>query len=604
MGHQPYRLPGLICAISRQAVRFSCVCSGNSATFRRLCKRGFAIRRQILRIISPKTKLKQFLFRECLDEETFVFVQLHRSLETVIMQTVTARVTDSGRHARSLIICLHGQQLRNVLQVALSTDESRNITAFYILILGHLATFPNTEFQSSSRITPDDTPSGISPVGGSSVGVLDFLELSCRGHVDCQMCAQRNIVQDVSDPSIAPKCSQSASNQSTLRIALDERIKMLIHTVTQARVSTRQQLPSGTALGAPVRDAEGSPEQREPRDQVRGLAQTLHLLPDGRDLDALPLELKKQLRSDEVDAASRVDRVIFCVFLETDYEIYKRKMSDFFSPGLCDCGYIMFDGAVVLKEAAFARTQDARVRALDCICSIQCLSLKWIGYNLKFQIQSMIQWPFDSVITKSDAKRGGGLEWQPRCRRYRFCQWLYVTHTSATAAHELVTAVTGASLSRYVSMVLRIKRVTNPKSSLDTRDKPVSMHDSEKLIYSHTDFRGSRDDVLSHVAMLGHAGNTETGDEQPTCEDMEKLSQGAADEDMEDVDTPNQTPENDVPGDENSKEKKEIPAEKNDPERETCTEEKIPAAHADQAQTEQERGRGNTTASGQPHGSL
>ncbi|XP_035387303.1 ADP-ribose glycohydrolase MACROD2 isoform X2 [Electrophorus electricus] len=111
----------------------------------------------------------------------------------------------------------------------------------------------------------------------------------------------------------------------------------------------------------------------------------------------------------------------------------------------------------------------------------------------------------------------------------------------------------------------------------------------------------------------------EDGDEQPTCEDMEKLSQGAADEDMEDVDTPNQTPENDVPGDENSKEKKEIPAEKNDPveaersageskpeedkerqgekkedsedgaERETCTEEKIPAAHADQAQTEQER---------------
>ncbi|XP_035387304.1 ADP-ribose glycohydrolase MACROD2 isoform X3 [Electrophorus electricus] len=97
----------------------------------------------------------------------------------------------------------------------------------------------------------------------------------------------------------------------------------------------------------------------------------------------------------------------------------------------------------------------------------------------------------------------------------------------------------------------------------------------------------------------------EDGDEQPTCEDMEKLSQGAA--------------ENDVPGDENSKEKKEIPAEKNDPveaersageskpeedkerqgekkedsedgaERETCTEEKIPAAHADQAQTEQER---------------
>uniref|UniRef100_A0A8C2DEC0 Macro domain-containing protein n=1 Tax=Cyprinus carpio TaxID=7962 RepID=A0A8C2DEC0_CYPCA len=27
-----------------------------------------------------------------------------------------------------------------------------------------------------------------------------------------------------------------------------------------------------------------------------------------------------------------IDRVIFCVFLETDYEIYKRKMSDFFSP--------------------------------------------------------------------------------------------------------------------------------------------------------------------------------------------------------------------------------------------------------------------------------
>jgi len=29
----------------------------------------------------------------------------------------------------------------------------------------------------------------------------------------------------------------------------------------------------------------------------------------------------------------QIDRVIFCVFLETDYEIYKRKMSDFFSPG-------------------------------------------------------------------------------------------------------------------------------------------------------------------------------------------------------------------------------------------------------------------------------
>ncbi|XP_059421950.1 ADP-ribose glycohydrolase MACROD2 isoform X2 [Carassius carassius] len=28
-----------------------------------------------------------------------------------------------------------------------------------------------------------------------------------------------------------------------------------------------------------------------------------------------------------------IDRVIFCVFLETDYEIYNRKMSDFFSPG-------------------------------------------------------------------------------------------------------------------------------------------------------------------------------------------------------------------------------------------------------------------------------
>ncbi len=29
----------------------------------------------------------------------------------------------------------------------------------------------------------------------------------------------------------------------------------------------------------------------------------------------------------------QIDRVIFCVFLETDYEIYKRKMSDLFSPG-------------------------------------------------------------------------------------------------------------------------------------------------------------------------------------------------------------------------------------------------------------------------------
>ncbi|XP_065152498.1 ADP-ribose glycohydrolase MACROD2 isoform X6 [Paramisgurnus dabryanus] len=29
---------------------------------------------------------------------------------------------------------------------------------------------------------------------------------------------------------------------------------------------------------------------------------------------------------------NKIDRVIFCVFLETDYEIYKRKMSEFFSP--------------------------------------------------------------------------------------------------------------------------------------------------------------------------------------------------------------------------------------------------------------------------------
>ncbi|XP_051773488.1 ADP-ribose glycohydrolase MACROD2 isoform X2 [Ctenopharyngodon idella] len=34
-----------------------------------------------------------------------------------------------------------------------------------------------------------------------------------------------------------------------------------------------------------------------------------------------------------VSNQDEIDRVIFCVFLETDYEIYKRKMSDFFSPG-------------------------------------------------------------------------------------------------------------------------------------------------------------------------------------------------------------------------------------------------------------------------------
>ncbi|XP_067278545.1 ADP-ribose glycohydrolase MACROD2 [Pseudorasbora parva] len=33
-----------------------------------------------------------------------------------------------------------------------------------------------------------------------------------------------------------------------------------------------------------------------------------------------------------VSNQDEIDRVIFCVFLETDYEIYKRKMSDFFSP--------------------------------------------------------------------------------------------------------------------------------------------------------------------------------------------------------------------------------------------------------------------------------
>ncbi|XP_036430966.1 ADP-ribose glycohydrolase MACROD2 isoform X2 [Colossoma macropomum] len=32
-----------------------------------------------------------------------------------------------------------------------------------------------------------------------------------------------------------------------------------------------------------------------------------------------------------------IDRVIFCVFLETDYEIYKRKMSDFFPPDNKEC---------------------------------------------------------------------------------------------------------------------------------------------------------------------------------------------------------------------------------------------------------------------------
>uniref|UniRef100_A0A8C1PQU8 Mono-ADP ribosylhydrolase 2 n=1 Tax=Cyprinus carpio TaxID=7962 RepID=A0A8C1PQU8_CYPCA len=43
-----------------------------------------------------------------------------------------------------------------------------------------------------------------------------------------------------------------------------------------------------------------------------------------------------------------IDRVIFCVFLETDYEIFKRKMSDFFSPGNCifllESNFILFVG--------------------------------------------------------------------------------------------------------------------------------------------------------------------------------------------------------------------------------------------------------------------
>ncbi|XP_073691024.1 ADP-ribose glycohydrolase MACROD2 [Garra rufa] len=40
----------------------------------------------------------------------------------------------------------------------------------------------------------------------------------------------------------------------------------------------------------------------------------------------------KTVREWILDNQEKIDRVIFCVFLETDYEIYKRKMSDFFSP--------------------------------------------------------------------------------------------------------------------------------------------------------------------------------------------------------------------------------------------------------------------------------
>lgn len=30
----------------------------------------------------------------------------------------------------------------------------------------------------------------------------------------------------------------------------------------------------------------------------------------------------------------QIDRIIFCVFLENDYGIYNRKMSDYFPPGI------------------------------------------------------------------------------------------------------------------------------------------------------------------------------------------------------------------------------------------------------------------------------
>ncbi|KAK2896910.1 hypothetical protein Q8A67_011398 [Cirrhinus molitorella] len=44
----------------------------------------------------------------------------------------------------------------------------------------------------------------------------------------------------------------------------------------------------------------------------------------------------KTVREWILDNRDEIDRVIFCVFLETDYEIYKRKMSDFFSPDTDD----------------------------------------------------------------------------------------------------------------------------------------------------------------------------------------------------------------------------------------------------------------------------
>lgn len=37
----------------------------------------------------------------------------------------------------------------------------------------------------------------------------------------------------------------------------------------------------------------------------------------------------------------QMDRVIFCVFLEVDYKIYKKKMNEFFSTGTFTCMIVL-----------------------------------------------------------------------------------------------------------------------------------------------------------------------------------------------------------------------------------------------------------------------
>lgn len=55
-----------------------------------------------------------------------------------------------------------------------------------------------------------------------------------------------------------------------------------------------------------------------------------------------------------------MDRIIFCVFLENDYGIYNRKMSDYFPPGT-ECFYVPFRNSYADQSLLFYINTDVNL---------------------------------------------------------------------------------------------------------------------------------------------------------------------------------------------------------------------------------------------------